>query len=205
VGNVTAAALERSPCRPGVRAGAGLASLVLAVALGACSAVTGSLGVRSALRSEGFVNVGVKFREVNRYTTITVTGQAPTGARDPERTAARVVWEHFKFKVDSVDVGLEGRDPTTFSHGELAAQLGPRPAGYDRHTIYGAVGQEAAVGLVIGGVVFVVVVAIAIVAIVLVVRASRRRRASSPPSAPGYGPPPPGYGPPPPGYGPPPA
>jgi len=142
---------------------------------------------------------------VNRYTTVTVTGQAPTGARDPERTAARVVWEHFKFKVDSVDVGLEGRDPTTFSHGELAAQLGPRPAGYDRHTIYGAVGQEAAVGLVIGGVVFVVVVAIAIVAIVLVVRASRRRRASSPPSAPGYGPPPPGYGPPPPGYGPPPA
>ena len=171
-------------------AAAAAALLALCMAVVACSVVSSTVDTTSALQNQGFTSVRVSFNESNGFTTVSVRANAPASMSDPPMTAALAVWDHFSLRFDELALALNGQT-TTFSHDDLVGRLGPRPAGFDRHTVTGEVGRVGLVALAVAGGGFVVVVLVVVLIIVLTTRRRRKRTAQGGPG--GYGPG--GYGP----------
>jgi len=168
-----------------VRAWAGVFLVLTVVLAGACNTTKGLFDADLALRRDGFSGVTVSFRSTDGQERVIVrasSGPVEKGNVDVE--AARVIWTTFPFRFDQIEVKVGGTPTRVFFPVDLQRQFGPRPAGYDDHTIKSDVVHSArTIGLVVG-VLGLIVVAGVVLTIVLVVRHRRKR-----PPQPWYGPP----------------
>ena len=164
-------------------------TLVLVGLVGACSLVTSTMDTTQALQSDGFGNVRVLPTAYNGGTVVRVSGEAPPGADRPEQMAARDVWDHFAFRLSSLEVRLAKRPTVSYSRAELETMLGPRPAGLDDNSVGQSVGRAAVQVLVAGSGALLVVVGL--ISFFVVRNRRRRPRPPVPAGWPGYGPLPP--------------
>jgi hypothetical protein len=151
-----------------------LALAGLALLLAGCSLVSGIVHTEQGLSNAGFGGAKVGFSTTNGQTVVTASVNDRGGSvRSQAQDVAQVVWQNFPGRFDLLQVTVNGRGTVTYSHAQLAANLGPRPDGLDDKTV----GQQLASAAIIVVVVVVLVLAVALVVILLLVRASRRRRA----------------------------
>jgi hypothetical protein len=160
--------------------------VVVAVVLaGACNTTKGLFNADLALRRDGFGGVNVSFRSTNGEERVLVRASSgPVEKGDVDLEAARVIWTTFPFRFDQIEVKVGSSPVRVFFPVDLERQFGPRPAGYDDHTIkYDVVHSARTIGLIVG-IAGLIVVAGVVLTIVVVVRHRRMR-----PPQPWYGPP----------------
>ena len=165
--------------------GVALVGLFLLVS---CTTIEGLIDTEDALQQAGFSEVDVGFDSDNGFDQVRVTvrpGSTEGGADAQAEQVAEIVWTVFPLRFDLLRVRLlgsfEGPSTTTYTYGELAEILGPRPPQLDEKELGDDVvraGVGIAIVLAVGGLLFLAAV---VLAIVLGVRASRRRKAVVPP------------------------
>jgi hypothetical protein len=174
---------------------AAVAGLMGLAGLAGCSVIQANRDTALAIDRAGFRNANVSVNSVNGNETVNVS--ADVTASDVSQSdgdkAAQVVWTTFRYRIDDLNVDLfapTGEVARTYGRSELETMFGPRNRSYDKQTVGSAfvsLGKRVALGVAIGGLLFLVFV---VVVIVLLVRSSRRRRAAAPQPAwggPAYG------------------
>jgi len=166
--------------RPGVGSGRTRAlalALVVALALGGCSLLSGLVRTTGALEDAGFAHATVDDATNGRSAVTVGVDQRPAGGTLAAQSAAvaAVVWRNLPGYFDTLTVDVRGLGVTTFTHAELLRRLGPRPADLDAQTIASEVGHQGAV--VLFGVIGLLVVVLGAVLVVWgSARRGRRRR-----------------------------